>query len=221
MKNIHADHRERMRSKYEKFGENVFETHQLLEMMLFSFIPVKDTNDTAHGVLEKLKNESIFSVRGKELKSVPGVGDKVSDGLKMSSETVRRLICDGIERDGLDNDFKMRMYIYLRMLGRPFESVFLTTLSPKKRVLDFCEVTSKVRMTDNFIEFIISNAKSLGGTQVVLCHSHGKNTAEPSVEDLYLTALIKKRMEGSGVELTEHYIVTDTDCVPCSERTLR
>ena len=49
--NIHKNHRQRMREKYEKHGADLFETHQLLEMLLFHSMRQGDTNPTAHNLL--------------------------------------------------------------------------------------------------------------------------------------------------------------------------
>lgn len=51
-KNDHEGHRERMRNKYVNKGIEVFEQHEILEMLLFYAIPRKNTNDIAHRLLE-------------------------------------------------------------------------------------------------------------------------------------------------------------------------
>ena len=51
-KNVHEGHRERMRNKYVNKGIEVFEQHEILEMLLFYAIPRKNTNDIAHRLLE-------------------------------------------------------------------------------------------------------------------------------------------------------------------------
>lgn len=217
MENFHKEHRKRMRTKYEKLGESVFETHQLLEMMLFGMICMKDTNSTAHGILNVLPDGDIFSASVEDLCRADGVGKIVASELKISADTVRRLICDNIGRDGLDSEFSRRLYIFLKMLGKPYESKFAAILSPKNKVLDFFDVTADVVPVDAFIEKIVKKACALGGDKLILCHSHGKKTVEMSAEDLYMTAIIKKKMEesGSGIAFAEHYIVNDKDCIPC------
>lgn len=50
-KNIHNGHRDRMRNKYINKGIDVFEQHEILEMLLFYAIPRKNTNDIAHELL--------------------------------------------------------------------------------------------------------------------------------------------------------------------------
>ena len=44
---IHAGHRDRMRKKLVSFGSDIFNDHELLEMLLYSAIPCKNTNPIA------------------------------------------------------------------------------------------------------------------------------------------------------------------------------
>ena len=41
---VHSGHRQRMRDKFIRHGADVFDTHELLEMLLYYVIPYKDTN---------------------------------------------------------------------------------------------------------------------------------------------------------------------------------
>ena len=52
-KNIHSEHRKRMRDKLQKYGSDVFAPHELLEMLLYFSIPQKNTNPTAHALLDQ------------------------------------------------------------------------------------------------------------------------------------------------------------------------
>lgn len=46
--NIHAHHRERMRKRIAKNGLDSLQDHEVLEYLLYPFIPRKDTNPIAH-----------------------------------------------------------------------------------------------------------------------------------------------------------------------------
>ena len=48
---IHEGHRERMRKKLLKHGQDIFDTYELLEMLLYHVIPYKDTNPIAKRLL--------------------------------------------------------------------------------------------------------------------------------------------------------------------------
>ena len=43
--NVHSGHRQRMRDRFEKNMDlSLFADHEVLEMMLYAYIPMKDTN---------------------------------------------------------------------------------------------------------------------------------------------------------------------------------
>ena len=48
---IHEGHRQRMRSKLLTHGQRIFDTYELLEMLLYHVIPYKDTNPISKRLL--------------------------------------------------------------------------------------------------------------------------------------------------------------------------
>lgn len=51
MASVHDGHRARMRDKIRKGGLGSFQQHEILEYLLFSFVPRKDTNEIAHALM--------------------------------------------------------------------------------------------------------------------------------------------------------------------------
>ena len=50
-KGVHSGHRARMRAKLVAHGARIFDTYELLEMLLYNVIPLKDTNPIAKKML--------------------------------------------------------------------------------------------------------------------------------------------------------------------------
>ena len=48
---IHAGHRSRMKHKLISHGQHIFDTYELLEMLLYYVIPYKDTNPISKNLL--------------------------------------------------------------------------------------------------------------------------------------------------------------------------
>ena len=48
---LHVGHRARMRRKFLSYGSRIFDTYELLEMLLYHAIPYKDTNPVAKRLL--------------------------------------------------------------------------------------------------------------------------------------------------------------------------
>ena len=59
---IHADHRKRMRDRVAREGAFSIAEHEILEVFLFDIIPRRNTNNTAHLLLERFGTlEGVFS----------------------------------------------------------------------------------------------------------------------------------------------------------------
>lgn len=52
-RNIHENHRQRMRARIAKGGIEKLQDHELLEYLLYPFVPRRDTNPLAHRLIEK------------------------------------------------------------------------------------------------------------------------------------------------------------------------
>lgn len=56
---IHSGHRARLRERYAKEGLQNFAPHEVLEILLYQYIPYRDCNELAHKMLDRfgsLKN---------------------------------------------------------------------------------------------------------------------------------------------------------------------
>ncbi|KNZ41722.1 hypothetical protein [Acetobacterium bakii] len=51
-KNPHKGHGQRVKNRVIKEGIDSFEDHQILELLLFYCIPMKDTNELAHALIQ-------------------------------------------------------------------------------------------------------------------------------------------------------------------------
>ncbi len=76
---IHAGHRARMRERFRSYGKESFASHELLEMLLYAVIPVRDTNETAIRLMRRFGSlDGVLSASQEALTSVSGVGERVA-----------------------------------------------------------------------------------------------------------------------------------------------
>ena len=79
---IHEGHRDRMRAKLLSHGERIFDTYELLEMLLYSVIPYKDTNPIAKRLLAAFGSlDGVLTAGREELMKVQGIGERAADYL--------------------------------------------------------------------------------------------------------------------------------------------
>ena len=69
-----------MRDKLTVHGARIFDTYELLEMLLYSVIPYKDTNPIAKRLLIRFGSlKGVLSAEKTELMEVEGIGDRAAD----------------------------------------------------------------------------------------------------------------------------------------------
>ena len=85
--NPHIGHRQRMRRKLFDYSRRVFDTYELLEMLLYYSVKLRDTNPVSKALLQRFSSlNGVLHAEYSELISVDGVGEKSA-----------RLIC-GVNR---------------------------------------------------------------------------------------------------------------------------
>lgn len=99
-KHIHDGHRERMRAKLIKHGTDIFENHELLEMLLFFKIPYKNTNPIAKNLILKFGSlGGVFDATEEQMCTVAGVGPRCADFLKKIALLFKIERCDAAPDD--------------------------------------------------------------------------------------------------------------------------
>ena len=82
--NEHAKHRERLKNRFATQGLDGFESHQVLELLLFYAIPRVDTNPIAHRLLDRFGSiTGVLEASPEELKDIEGIGDNAANFLKL------------------------------------------------------------------------------------------------------------------------------------------
>ena len=215
--NIHKFHRSRMREKYEKHGGDVFETHQLLEMLLYHAIKQGDTNPLAHDLLSLCDACSFSAMEQGALTEAHGAGVVCENLLKVSSDTVIRMLLDPLKDEPMDSEFSRKSFLWLWFKNKSEKTVALLMLNGRNRFVDCVEIAKgKTFRPEDYLEAVKDKLKSSKASKVIICHNHMDNVKSPSVEDVYLTGYLKNALLDSGVELLAHYVVTETDVIECN-----
>ena len=77
---IHDGHRARMRAKLIAHGPRIFDTYELLEMLLYYVVPQRDTNPIAKRLLHRFGSlDGVLRAERDDLLTVSGVGEYVAD----------------------------------------------------------------------------------------------------------------------------------------------
>lgn len=217
-KNVHEGHRERMRNKYVNKGIEVFEQHEILEMLLFYAIPRKNTNDIAHRLLEACGSLSaVFDAP---------IDILMQQGLSYNAAVLLHMIPDlsrAYQSDKFDNEEKIitdenigQKMVHL-FAGKNEECVYAFFLDAKGKE-KYSGIISKgdASSAPMFSKDIVSIAARCKAVTVIIAHNHPSGVAFPSRADLEATADIADALDTIGVHLADHIIVADRDYISLS-----
>ena len=214
---MHTNHRSRMKQKFMTFGPDAFGDHELLEMLLFFSIPRKNTNPTAHRLLERFGSlQNVFSASISELCTVEEVG--------ISSATMIKLVaaCNNRSRN-LQTDSRMRLNSassvkkFLTDLydNESEERIYLIALNNSFRLLGYSNIyTGKINYSSATIDNIVRTAHNYNASFIILAHNHPDGVAIPSQSDIDATYRIVEAFRHLNVNFIDHFVVANNRANP-------
>lgn len=215
-KSYHEGHRQRMRERMKQASLTSFADHELLEMLLYYTNARRDTNDTAHALIEAFGSLSpLLEAESTHLCNVSGVGEKSAELLMLVGELSRRYALekmDARERGTAPLDSPRRIVDYLlpKFFGAIKELFYVLLLDNNLRPLDLFPVgNGTVSSVPLSIRQIAERAFAKHAAAVVLAHNHPRGPAVPSADDIALTHNIKEALALLEIPLLEHFILSD------------
>ena len=209
---IHEGHRSRMRAKLSSHGHGIFDTYELLEMLLYYAVPYKDTNPIAKQLLHRFGSlDAVLRADKEELKEVPGVGEAVAELITRAGSVESLLGVDMSQGDS-------RIFATYTQLGEYLTSYFASADGPMVALMMFdnrMRLIETVKIADfdydsarilprDFVDAVIRARASV----IITAHCHPAGPIFPSEGDRASNALISAAMSAIGTVHLEHYLVT-------------
>ena len=214
---MHEKHRERIRNRYLKEGFSSFDTHQLLEVLLFYAKPRGDTNECAHALLERFGSlKALFEATDDERQEVEGIGLNTSMMFSVMVELLRRYDLENTETHvRYDRMTKVCDYLPHLFRGVPHECLYMLMFNNRMNLID-CRLisTGTVNSTNASIPIMAKLALQKNASAVIMAHNHPQGIALPSHEDINITELAKQALQMLGIALTEHFVYADDAIFP-------
>lgn len=210
---IHKGHRQRMYKKLLRNGERSFEDYELLEMLLYSVIPYKDTSPMAKRLICAFDGLfGVFSAEAEALMRVPGVGKAVAE-LIISAGAL--FLPDG-EVD--EAALLSHRYDDYGKAGRFFVEYFSGVCEPTVAAAVFDNQMNMIAVDSffkidygsggvtakPFIDFALKHRASV----IMTAHLHPYGPLFPSLSDVATNKMLDRELSTAGVILAEHYIVS-------------
>lgn len=206
---VHDGHRQRMRQRVLKNGASSLQQHEILEFLLYPFIPRRDTNVIAHALIDQFGNlAGVLNAAPQRLADVKGMTESAAIYLT-SLPDVFRIYLDltSVSPDKTVGRGDVRVVLGNKLLGYSDEVVCVAAIDSHGKVLG-CELLSmgKADSVSLTVRQVVDFALRLHATGIALAHNHPSGEVAPSAQDIQLTYDIFCTLEGIGVKLQDHYI---------------
>jgi DNA repair protein RadC len=203
-------HRQRLRQRFRDHGEAGFADYELLELLLFSALPRRDTKPIAKALMKRFGSFSgVLAAPRTRLKETHGVGDAVIDALKIAQASALRFARREVdEREPLSSWSKVMDYIHMAMAYSDIEEFRILFLDKRNGLIaDEVQQTGTVDHTPVYPREVIRRAVELSATAVILVHNHPSGDPTPSRADIQMTRQLVEIAKPLGIEIHDHIIV--------------
>ena len=213
---IHDGHRQRLINRLLEEDLDHFNSHQVLELMLFHCIPRQDTNPIAHALLDRFGSlTQVMQAPIDELQKVSGIGEKAATFLAVLNSFCRYYDTHRFDPGTILNTSTACANAVIPYFnGIRNEMVYLLCLDAKCMMLCCREVgEGSVNSAAVPIRRIVEVALAANATTVVLAHNHPSGIALPSPEDVLATKKLAAALAAVDITLADHIVVADGEGV--------
>lgn len=219
----HAGHRQRQRTAYYENGIDTMTAYEVLEMLLFASIPVRDTQGFARLLLRRFGSiGQVLDAPIDELVQSEGIRENSAIWLKVAGELCKRyaygereepILLDSAEAAAnyvtslyaRDEDTNKKITLYMLMMDgacRLLRTVKIGTYSQEPL---------RTKM-DTFIHLITSSHAS----SIILAHSHPSRPLVPNNDDLLFTWETAGLLKSMNVRFVDHFLSDGEKSIPMS-----
>lgn len=211
--NLHKNHRKRMFARYDMTRFNGFEDHEVLEMLLFYVIKLKNTNDIAHSLLNRFGSlEGVLNAPPEKLMKIENIGRETARYLNMWGDAFNR--SDYVKQPKLFRGKAAKEFLINLYKGKKREEMYMICLDPKDNILN-CQMITNGSFERIGIDLgkAIKIALDYDSAQVVFVHNHPSGNAQPSPEDIAITSTLTSAMALVDIRMRDHIVVAGSKCV--------
>jgi DNA repair protein RadC len=203
-------HRKRVKEKFLKSDPSNLSDYELLEILLFSTYPRKDTKILAKKLIDEFGDiNQLISARSDLLKDSKDINEGLLVLVKNIKEIINRSFLQGIEKKIIINNWDQILdYCRVRFLKLKNEEFRILFLDKKHKLIE--DHLHNDGSNDNVIidvEKIIKKSILLTANSVILVHNHPSCDVKPSKGDILTTEKILKSLNAVNIKLIDHLII--------------
>ncbi len=209
----HDGHRNRLRDKVLK---GACETHEKLELLLFSALPRVNTNEIAHDLLDKARGISgVFSMDYEDLIKIEGIGKAAAIQIRNTADIIREYqlsLCH--PNEALRSNVELCKLLCAIFACAPHEQVCIIAFDKKQNCLGYKIIAEGNDIKTEFTAGdAISYIESVGAPFIIMAHNHVDGMAAASAEDMNTAYKFNGICAKFGIKCLAYYVVADGRCV--------
>ncbi|NMA96247.1 MAG: DNA repair protein RadC [Clostridiales bacterium] len=207
---MHRGHRDRVKNRFLNEGLDGFEDHQILELLLFYSIPMRDTNELAHMLIDRYGSLSgVLEADVADLMTIPGIGKNSAVFLSLMPSVARRYFKDRWrDKPQIASTTKAGEYLISLFAGRLYELFYIICLDAQNRVNHAALVhEGTIDQAAVYPRLIVETALRHQSHSVLIAHNHPGGSLKPSAADIEVTNQIKRALEPISIRILDHIIV--------------
>ncbi len=205
-----ADHRARLRARFDEGGAAAMPDYELLELLLFRAIPRQDVKPLARRLLDTFGDLArVVAAPRARLLQVEGVGPAVAQDLKVIEAAAQRMMRARVmHRPVLSSWAALLDYCHTAMAHRETEQFRLLFLDRKNVLIaDEEQARGTVDHVPVYPREVVKRALELNASALILVHNHPSGDPTPSTADIEMTERIRTAAEALGITLHDHLII--------------
>ncbi len=199
-----------MRARLLAAGPEALADHELLEMVLFTALPRRDTKAIAKALLARFGSfAGAIAAPLPDLRAIEGLGEAGAAALKTVQAAALRLArTEILDRPLLDNWEWLIGYLNAALARERVEQFRVLFLDARNHLLaDEVQARGTVNHTPVYPREVVKRALELHAAAIILVHNHPSGDPTPSREDITMTAETRKAADALAIVLHDHIII--------------
>jgi len=200
-------HRERLRARFLAGGADALADYELLELVLFAAIPMKDVKPLAKQLIGRFGSfADVIAAPPERLREFPWVKDSVLAALEVAAVKLARGRV--INRPALSSWQALLDYCAAAM-GRANTEEFRILFLDRKNILIEEEIHQQgtVDHAPVYPREVVKRALELGASAIILVHNHPSGDPTPSRTDIAMTREIQTAAKALKIDLHDHLVI--------------
>lgn len=202
--------RERIREKVRAAGLEALAPHEIIEFMLYPFIPRKDTSPLARAILEEFVTlDGILNAKEQDLLKIEGMSKAAAFYFPQYAKIVAKARAESVIKKKELSNIQQAQEYFLEVMGMmPSEELHMLCLDAKKRIIKNKKISEGgVDNADVNLRIIAETALKTNAAYIILGHNHPSGETRPSNEDIACTVQAHKLLTSLNITLLDHIIV--------------